>query len=92
MSTQTIPQHIHVLVEAIRRDFPGTVEVEPVARTNRFRIAVVSDRFEKMPHLKRQDEVWRLVDAVLDREQSMEISMLLTYAPSEIEQSEGQGA
>lgn len=85
MSTQTFPQHIHSLANAIRRDFPGTVEVEPVSGTNRFRIAVVSDRFEKMPHLKRQDEVWRLVDELLDREQSLEISMLLTYAPSEIE-------
>jgi stress-induced morphogen len=85
MSTQTFPQHIHALADALRRDFPGTVEVELVSGTNRFRIAVVSDRFERMPHLKRQDEVWRLVDAILDREQSLQISMLLTYAPSEIE-------
>lgn len=54
------------------------------SRMHRFRLAVVSPKFRKMFHLKRQDRVWEIVDATLDREQAVRISLILAYAPDEL--------
>lgn len=71
------------LAEALRRQFEAEVDAEPLGN-GRFRFALVSPKFKKMPHLRRQDKVWELVDRTLPREAIMDISLILAYAPSEL--------
>jgi hypothetical protein len=35
--------------------------------------------------LRRQDDVWEAVDGVLAREQSLDITLILTFAPDEVQ-------
>jgi len=72
------------LVAALAARFGGEAEAEQVNPSGRYRFAVVSPRFETVPHLKRQDEAWKVVDEVLTREETLDVSLVLTYAPAEI--------
>ncbi len=76
-----------VLAEALRGRFGGEVDVEPVNGAGRYRFAVVSPRFDGVPHLRRQDEAWEVVDATLSREETLDISLILTIAPSDYPQT-----
>lgn len=70
------------VVEQLKDRFAAEVastEVSP----GRFRFTVVSSRFESMPRMRRQDEVWELVDQVLDREAALDVSLILALAPNE---------
>jgi hypothetical protein len=65
---------------------PGAdIDVERVPGANRYRLAVVWDGFAKRSLLKRQDKVWEIADAVLDREELLKISIILTYRPEDLE-------
>jgi acid stress-induced BolA-like protein IbaG/YrbA len=86
MSVEQLPAEVQSLVEILRRELKGEVEVEAVPGTNRYRLAVVADRFEQMTQLARQDLVWEIADRVLNREQTLLISMILTFAPSDAPQ------
>lgn len=63
------------------------VEVEQVdAKQGRYRFAIISPEFNKIPHLTRQDQIWEVVDQVLSRESADDITLILAYAPDELEQ------
>lgn len=64
--------------------FDAQVDVEEVAR-GRFRFTLVSDRFANVGHLQRQDEVWEAIDAHVTREQGLDISLILTLAPDDLQ-------
>lgn len=71
------------VVEQLKNRFAAEVastEVSP----GRFRFNVVSPQFESMPRMRRQDEVWELVDQVLDRETVLDVSLILALAPTEV--------
>jgi stress-induced morphogen len=72
------------LTAELERRFDARVEPEEVA-PGRFRLDVVSPKFSQMPPLRRQDDVWEAVDQILSREQTLDISLILTYAPDEVE-------
>jgi hypothetical protein len=72
------------LAAEIKKRFAADVEVEQIDPKGRFRFNVASPRFEKMPHLKRQDLLWDVVDEVLSRQDTIDISLILAYAPSEL--------
>jgi acid stress-induced BolA-like protein IbaG/YrbA len=71
------------LAAELRNRFGGEVEAEAVNGSGRFRFIVVSDRFDRMPHLQRQDAVWEVVDTVLSREETLDVSLVLTLAPTD---------
>jgi hypothetical protein len=46
---------------------------------------MVSSGFVGVPQLRRQDDVWAVVDAALSPEQMLEITLILTFAPDEVQ-------
>jgi stress-induced morphogen len=76
------------LAKALRKKFGGRVEYEDVTGKGRFRFAIETKRFNGVPHLKRQDDVWDIVDDVLSREATLDISTILAYAPADLALSE----
>jgi hypothetical protein len=86
------PAEIETLKEKLEKEFEATVTVEKLeSGRGRYRLAVISGLFEKMSHLSRQDKVWEVVDKAvaaseLPRETSLDVSLILAYAPSELKQ------
>jgi len=74
----------NALTKALRRQFAGKVEVERINGRGRYRFAVVSSRFKGVAHLKRQDAIWRVVDSTLPRNATLDISLILAFAPNEL--------
>lgn len=83
-----LPPDLVRLMEAFRGELAAEVEVEPVAG-GRYRLGVVSERFRGMPHLARQDLLWKIVDRTLTREQSLMVSMILAFDPSDLQSAPG---
>jgi stress-induced morphogen len=76
---------LSALKQAIRKRFPtAKVEAESVNGHGRYRIAIISRQFERMPQLKRQDALWSIVDKTLPREATLDISLILAFAPKEL--------
>jgi stress-induced morphogen len=72
------------LVGAIKKKFKGKVRSEKVDKAGRYRLEVVAPGFGKLTQLQRQDQVWEVVDEVLSREATLDISLILTYSPAEL--------
>jgi acid stress-induced BolA-like protein IbaG/YrbA len=72
------------LSDELGRRFGASVDVDEVA-DGRFRFALVSPQFAGVSPLRRQDQIWAVIDSVLDRELTLDISLVLAYAPDEIE-------
>jgi acid stress-induced BolA-like protein IbaG/YrbA len=72
------------LAAALRARFRAELDVERVGDHMRYRFAVVSPDFAQMPQLQRQDAVWGVVDATLPREATLDVSLILTFAPGEL--------
>jgi acid stress-induced BolA-like protein IbaG/YrbA len=71
------------LVREFQKEF-GEVEVEPVNGSGRYRFTVVSDRFQGMGHLQRQDVLWAVADRAVPREATLDISIILAFTPAEL--------
>jgi len=83
--TINVPQFVQTLEEALKEKLRNAqVDVEKVGRTNRFRFLVVSDRFRRMHHPKRQNLVWDIVEKVLPPQEMLRISMIITMSPDEV--------
>ncbi len=80
-------QDVDKLTDALKQRFEATVEVEQVGPNGRFRFAVVSPQFRDMPQLDRQDAIWSVVDEALPREATLDVSLILAYAPEELEKT-----
>ncbi len=76
------------LVTAFRSQFGADVETEAVNSNGRYRITVVSAQFATMPHLQRQDALWETADRILPRDATIDISLILAYAPGELAAAE----
>lgn len=72
------------LKKALRKEFSGKVDAERINGRGRYRFAVVSPRFSGMAHLKRQDAIWKVVDSTLPREATLDVSLILAFAPKEL--------
>jgi len=82
-----LPPFVSSLLSAFERRFPGvTTEVERVraAGMNYYRIGLVSGLFEDIPLMKRQDIVWDIASATVDREEMLKISMIVAMTPDEL--------
>lgn len=80
------PDDARRLTAALQEKFGGQADAEEVA-PGRFRFAILSALFSGVPHLRRQDEVWEVVDAVLPAELQTDLSLILAYSPDEMELS-----
>ena len=72
------------LVRALKKQFGGKAEYEAINGRGTYRFAIVSKRFNTMRQLQRQDEVWKVVDQVLPREATLDITTILAYAPADL--------
>lgn len=72
------------LADALRHRFHADVDGERVGERSRYRFVVVSSEFGLMTQLQRQDAVWEVVDATLPREATLDVSLILTFAPAEL--------
>jgi hypothetical protein len=79
----TRPQ-AQLLVRAIKKEFGGKAEFEAVNGKGRYRFAITSKQFERMGHLERQDAIWEIVHNALPREATLDVSMILAFAPSDL--------
>jgi acid stress-induced BolA-like protein IbaG/YrbA len=77
--------HVNKLTRELEKQFDAKVEAEKIGPKGRYRFAVVSPKFKKMTQLKRQDAIWAVVDKVLSRDATLDISLILAYAPEELE-------
>ena len=75
------------VIDAFKNQFGGEVEFEAevIGGIQRFSFYLVSPHFNAMPHLKRQDAVWEIIDSVLSRDEALQVSAILPLAPGEIE-------
>jgi hypothetical protein len=80
----------HTLVQALKKEFHGQVEAEPINGHGRYRFAVTSKHFEKMPQLRRQDAIWDIVDRTLPPEAALDISIILAFAPADLAVTAGK--
>jgi acid stress-induced BolA-like protein IbaG/YrbA len=84
--TPKLPAFITRLVQSIGQALPSTViDAQRVGRTNRYRLVVVSPRFNRMDQLKRQDLVWNIAESSLSPEELLRTSMIVSLAPEEVE-------
>jgi stress-induced morphogen len=72
------------LSRALREEFGGRVEAEPINGRGRYRVALVSEHFRKMTHVQRQDAIWKVVDEALPRDATVDISLILAFTPDEL--------
>src|SRR4051812_29651528 len=84
-----VPPAMRKLARALREEFDAKVDIEvtpgDAVTGNRFRFAVLSPRFRRIHHLKRQDLVWQVADRLLSREEAFKVLMILAYSPNELE-------
>jgi len=59
------------------------VELEPVPTTRLHRVFVFAPEFAALKHSERQNLVWRITDRILDQDQQLLISMIITLTPNE---------
>jgi len=89
MKQRALPASVRKLTRAIKTEYSGEVEVERVSSADswpdRFRFAVVSPKFKSMTPMQRQDKLWDIVDRVMTPEESLAISIILAFSPSELE-------
>ena len=79
-----LPEYAKRLVAAFRDEFGGRIEAERTGTGDRCRFAVISPKFEEMETFDCQDAVWDVADRVLGREEVVQITLIFTYAPSEL--------
>lgn len=77
-------QDADALARVLHDHFAAHVDLEEVAH-GRFRYTLVSPQFTNMAHLERQDRVWEVIDQNVTRDQTLDISLVLTLAPDDCE-------
>lgn len=89
MAVNKPPAFVRRLKDALTKDL-GTagirrskIDFEPVPSTKLYRFVVLAKGFEDMAHTERQDLVWRIADRVLDQDEQLRISMILTMTSDE---------
>jgi hypothetical protein len=60
------------------------IETQPIRGTKLFRVTLVAKGFEKLWTTERQDLVWRILNQSFNREEQLQISMIITLSPGEL--------
>jgi len=71
------------LSDAFTHAFGGQADIEEI-NSGQFRFTVLSERFSGMPHLRRQDEAWKIIDSTLSPEQVLDVTLVLTFSPDDV--------
>ncbi|HEY4330431.1 MAG TPA: hypothetical protein VGN88_11900 [Phycisphaerae bacterium] len=79
-----------LLAQALKKAFHGQVEAESINGHGRYRFTVTSKAFAKMPQLRRQDAIWKIVDQTLPRDAVLDISIILAFDPADLALSAGK--
>lgn len=82
-----LPPYVVSLLSAFEHRFPGSsTEVERIRASGMdyYRIGLVSDLFDGVSMMKRQDIVWDLASSTVDRDAFLHISMIVTMTPDEL--------
>ena len=83
--TISLPGFVLTLEQALRKKLRNAeIDIEKVGRTNRYRFLIVSDRFRRMDHPRRQNLVWDVADKLLAPAELLRVSMIVTMAPDEV--------
>jgi stress-induced morphogen len=77
-------QDVDLLTNALRQRFNADVDVQPINGNGRYRFAVVSPQFKQMNQLQRQDAIWEVVDRMLPRDKTLDISLIIAFDPPEL--------
>ena len=84
----TQPLFVERLSGALRRQLPGAhVAHEPI-RANRYRFIVAWDQFDAMGHPERQRLVWNIATRELNREDLLNVGMILTLGKEDLPSEE----
>jgi len=84
------PKNIErVLTKALADDLrrggiDAAVSYEPVPQTKLRRFTVIAKKFKGMRPSERQDLVWRIAGQVLEPDEQLLVSMILTLTPDEL--------
>lgn len=81
--TLAIPPYVTKLEAALKKKLPRAKIEHELVRPNRYRLFVVWSGFENMGHPERQEIVWNLADKVLDHDDLLKISMIITVGAKE---------
>jgi hypothetical protein len=73
------------LTEGLKKvGIDAEVSHEPVPHTKLRRFSVIAKKFKSMRPSERQDLVWRMAGQVLDPDEQLLVSMILTLTPDEL--------
>jgi hypothetical protein len=87
-STQPQPAYVDQLIDAFTEALAGAeVDFERL-RSDRYRFAVVWDRFDPMEHPERQQIVWRIAEKSLNETDLAKVVMILTLGHEDLPQEE----
>lgn len=84
MTNRKMPKYVVRLKRALRDKFDADVDVQKTDRWSRYHFAVVSEKFNRVSPMKRQDRIWDVVDEVLTRDEWLKIGLIYAYAPKEL--------
>jgi stress-induced morphogen len=79
------PAFVARLTDALSNALPGAEIGDEVVRRDRYRFVVISSKFEEMGHPERQRIVWDLAERSLDPMDLLNVAMIITMAPSEVQ-------
>ena len=77
-------QEARQLEDALRARLGAQVEVEEIS-AGRYRFGVIAPGFEGVAQLRRQDQVWQIVDETLPPPARLDVSLILAFAPGELQ-------
>jgi acid stress-induced BolA-like protein IbaG/YrbA len=66
------------------------VRIEPIPDTRLHRVIIVSQQIQQLGPAERQNLVWRIIGEHLTRDEQLQISMILTLSPDEIDLDESE--
>lgn len=78
------PAYVDRLLNALQQGLPGSQIAHEHVRRDRYRFIVVWDGFDDMGHPERQRIVWDIAEAILDKSDLREVSMILTLGMSDV--------
>jgi hypothetical protein len=88
MAKLKLPPFVARLKQALEEDLKtaglaAKADYERIATTNLFRFIVLAKQFDALRPSERQDLVWRIATSVLQPEEQLLISSILTLTPEE---------
>lgn len=78
-----LPAYARKLRDQLLTAFGGTVSVERTGTGRRCGFTILSEAFSGIDHSERQERIWKVVDETLTKRESLEISVIVAFAPDD---------